>query len=214
GKGWCTQFGQIWTFFANRAGIPTRLLQGARTQDNTFVYTGHTWAESWIAEQQRWAFVDLSHAYVAVFDKAGRVLNTVELFSLNSHDAFDGVTARIVQDWEWKHLQAETGPDSLATVPFALCNRVVRQQFTPHSIFKWRRPPNVEDVRMITGSLFKDAAFGWSNVERYLFKPPLAYSLYPTEGKATYFLRWALFYGLAAVALLGLSIALGRLWRR
>ena len=212
GKGWCTQHGQIYVFFANRAGIPTRLMLGARTQDNNFVYTGHTWAESWIAEQQRWAFVDLSHSHIAILNKNGQVLNTAELFFLNQHDSFDSTFARIYQDWEWKHLQAPTGPDSLATVPFALCNRVVREQFTAHSILKYRRPPNVEDVRTLYRGLFKDAAYGWGNIERYLFKPPLAFSFYPTEGKSTYIVRWVLFYSLAAVLFLFLIIAVRCRW--
>jgi len=42
GKGWCTQHAQIWVFWANRAGIPTRFVFGARTQDNTIVYSGHS----------------------------------------------------------------------------------------------------------------------------------------------------------------------------
>ncbi len=214
GKGWCTQHGQIWTFFANRAGIPTRLLQGARTEDNTFVYTGHTWAESWIAEQQRWAFVDLSHSLIAIFDKRGQVLNTVELFFLNQHDNFDSTFARIYKDWEWQHLTADAGADSLITVPFDQCNGVVERQFVSHSIFKWRRPPHVEDIRTIYGQLFKDATFGRGNVERYLFKPPLAWSLYPTNGAQTYWLRWVLFYGMVAVLVLWIGMAVGKMMKR
>ena len=196
GKGWCTQHGQIWVFFANRAGIQTRLLQGARTQDNQFVYSGHTWAESYIPEQHRWAFVDLSHSHIYISDKKGKVLNTAELFHLNQHDAFDSTFACIYKDWEWKDLAVEIEKDSVVTVPFSLCNRVVKKEFSALSIFKIRRPPNVEDVRSIYTGFWKDTTFLWSNLERYLFKPPLAYSFYPTEGKQTYFVRWVLFSGL------------------
>jgi len=196
GKGWCTQHGQIWVFFANRAGIKTRLLLGARTQDNVFVYSGHTWAESYIPEQRRWAFVDLTHSQIYVTDKKGQVLNTAELFHLNQHDSFDSTFARIYKDWEWKDLPVETGDDSVITVPFSLCNNVVKGEFSALSIFKFRRPPNVEDVRTIYTGFWKDKTFLWGNLERYLFKPPLAYSFYPTEGKHTYFVRWALFFAL------------------
>ena len=210
GKGWCTQHAQIWTFFANRAGIPTRFVQGSVTDKNHFVYTGHAWAESWIAEQQRWAFVDLAHSHIAVFDKDGLVLNTVELFFLNQHGQFDSTYARIYKDWEWKHLPGETDADSIATLPFASNNRVVRTQFLPQSIFKYRRPPNVEDIRALYSQLFQDAAFGWGNIERYLFKPPLAFSLYPTTGTRTYHLRQALLAGMAIALILWISVAVRR----
>jgi hypothetical protein len=70
----------------------------------------------------------------------------------------------------------------------------VREEFTPHSILKYRRPPNVEDVRDIYDGFIKDRTFLVGNLERYLFKPQLAYSLYPTEGEHTYFVRRALFF--------------------
>ncbi len=210
GKGWCTQHGQIWVFFANRAGIATRLLQGARTQDNHFVYTGHTWAESYIPEQGRWAFVDLSHSHIYVTNKKGLVLNTVELFYLAQQDAFDSTSARIYKDWEWSMLPGEAGPDSVVTLPFSLCNAAVKKEFSAHSIFKIRRPPNVEDVRTIYSDFLEDKTYFLGNLERYLFKPPLAYSFYPTDGKQTYFIRWILFYSMAAV---GLFLA-GRLFIR
>lgn len=208
GKGWCTQHAQIFVFFANRAGIPTRLLLGARTQENHFVYTGHTWAESFIPEQGRWAFVDLSHSLIYVTDKNGEVLNTAELMHLNQHDAFDSTFARIYKDWEWQDLPGETTPDSLATVPFGLCNQVVKNQYPELAILKYRRPPNVEDVRTIYSDLFKDVTYGWGNLERYLFKPPLAYSFYPTRGARTYLIRWSLFYSLVLVlvALVGVVL--------
>ncbi|MCI0496667.1 transglutaminase-like domain-containing protein [candidate division KSB1 bacterium] len=206
GKGWCTQHGQIYAFFANRAGIQTRLMLGARTQDNIFVYSGHTWAESFIPEQNRWAFVDLSHGHIYIIDKKNQVLNTAELFHLNQHNAFDSTFARIYKDWEWTNLPIEAGIDSLVTAPYPLCNQVVRDEFTAFSILKFRRPPNVEDVRTIYMGFWKDATFLWGNLERYLFKPPLAYSFYPTDGKQTYFVRWALFSGLL-FAFAGLLVA-------
>src|SRR6185312_6624977 len=43
GKGWCTQNAQVYTFFANRAGIPTRFVFGANTQGDVVIYNGHSW---------------------------------------------------------------------------------------------------------------------------------------------------------------------------
>ena len=196
GKGWCTQHAQIYVFFANRAGIPTRFVFGARTEGNSIVYTGHSWAESYIKEQNRWAFVDFTHAIIYVTDKKGLALNSAELFHLNQHDSFDSTFARLYRDWEWQKLKVEETVDSLVTVPFQLCNRVVKSEFIPQAIIKFRRPPNVEDVRNNYSDLFKDRTFFLGNLERYFFKPPLAYSLYPTEGARTYLIRRSLLFGL------------------
>jgi hypothetical protein len=195
GKGWCTQHAQVWVFWANRAGIPTRFVFGARTQDNTIVYTGHAWAESFIPEQHRWAFVDLSQGHLYMTNKEGLVLNTAELFHLNQQNAFDSTFARMYVDWQWENHPGFTGTDTVETIPFALCNDLVRSEFTAHSILKYRRPPNVEDVREIYTGFFRDRTFLLGNLERYMFKPQLAYSYYPTDGGQTYFVRRFLFWG-------------------
>lgn len=210
GKGWCTQHAQLYVYWANRAGIPTRFVFGARTQDNTIVYTGHAFAESFIREQNRWAFVDLSHANIYITDKNGLVLNTAELFHLNQHNAFDSTTARVYVDWEWQQTLGVPRGDTIVSVPYALCNGVVRDEFTSHSIFKYRRPPNVEDVREIYTGFIKDRTFLTGNIERYLFKPQLAYSLYPTEGADTYLLRRTLFFALIAALVLWFILSLRR----
>ncbi len=198
GKGWCTQHAQIYVYWANRAGVPTRFVFGARTQDNTIVYTGHAFAESYIREQNRWAFVDLSHAHIYATDKNGLALNTAQLFHLNQHNAFDSTLARLYVDWEWQPKLGLTSTDTFVTVPYARCNTVVKSEFTPHSILKYRRPPNVEDVRNIYTGFVRDRTFLFGNLERYLFKPQLAYSFYPTEGGRTYCIRLVLFWGMVA----------------
>ena len=214
GKGWCTQNAQLWVFWANRAGIPTRFVFGARTQDDRIVYTGHSWAESYIREQHRWAFVDLSQGELFVTKRDGQVLNTAELFHMNQQNAFDSTFVRVYADWVWEKRPRIPGKDTLVTVPFTLCNQLVRSEFTPQSILKYRRPPNVEDVRESYAGFFSDRTFLLGNLERYLFKPQLAYSFYPTEGGHTYFIRRFLFFALLASLLIWLMLlAAGRLWK-
>jgi hypothetical protein len=202
GKGWCTQHAQLYVYWANRAGIPTRFVFGARTQDNTIVYTGHAFAESYIKEQNRWAFVDLSHAQVYITDKAGNVQNVAELFHRNQLGAWDSTYARVYMDWEWPARLDLPYADTMVTLPYGTCNAEVQSEFTPHSIFKYRRPPNVEDVREIYTGFIKDRTFLLGNLERYLFRPQLAYSLYPTEGADTYRLRQGLFFAMISVLVL------------
>ena len=208
GKGWCTQNAQVYVFWANQAGIPTRFVFGARTQDNTIVYTGHAFAECYIREQNRWAYVDLTQGQIYITNKLGEVLSTAELFHLNQHNAFDSTLARIYVDQTWEKLPGVTRTDTVMSVPFPLCNALVRSEFTAHSIFKYRRPPNVEDVREIYTGFFNDWTFLVGNLERYLFKPQLAYSFYPTEGGHTYLLRRALFLALLAALLLWIGAAM------
>jgi hypothetical protein len=129
-------------------------------------------------------------------NKEGLVLNTAELFHLNQQNAFDSTFARMYVDWQWENHPGFTGTDTVVTVPFVLCNDLVRSEFTSHAILKYRRPPNVEDVREIYTGFVRDRTFLLGNLERYLFKPQLAYSFYPTEGGGTYCVRRWLFWGL------------------
>ena len=198
GKGWCTQNAQIYTFFANRAGVPSRFVFGANTQDNAVIYNGHSWSESWVKEQNRWAHVDPSHTLIAIQDKKGLVLNTADLMHLNEHENYEGVTARIMKDWHWKDLPAAAtaAPGMPVSVPYGLVNLLPRTHLNRQSIIKYRRPPNVEDTRDMYSMLLKSPTYTWVNFQRYLFKPTLAYSNLPTNGVRTYFVRQSLFAGL------------------
>ncbi len=209
GKGWCTQNALIYTFFANRAGVPTRFVFGANTEHDTIIYNGHSWAESWVREQNRWTYVDVTQSILSVQDRTGALLNTADILHLCEHDAFDGFTARIFKDWHWKDLPVAAQPLTPVIVPFSAVNRLARQEYTHQAILKFRHPPNVEDIRGDYAMLLQDRTFAWTNFRRYLWDPPAAYSLLPTDGPRTYCLRQSLFAGLLAGLLL-LVIALVR----
>lgn len=192
GQGWCTQHAQMFVYFANRAGLSTRIVQGAATQDNTFIHTGHTWLEAWVPEQSRWAWVDPSPALCYALDKNGKVLNTLEMAALRQHAAWDGVTVRVYKDWQWPDTEGEAG--QVVDASMEEVGGVVDRQFVTSSIYKWRRPPFVEDIRSDYGMLFKDWTFFLENVKRYYFRPPLALANYPTDGKRTYWIRHLLLW--------------------
>ncbi len=207
GKGWCTQNAQVYTFFANRAGVPTRYVFGSTTQDNRLVYNGHSWAESYLAEHQRWVYVDPQASIIAVYRRDGTPLNSADLLHLCLHDALDGITARIFKDWGWKDLPYEAAPGTAVNVPFNLVCRVAKQEFNLQTILKYRRPPNVEDIRDLYGMLLQNPTFAWTNFKRYLWQPAPAYSLLPTEGARLYRVRQSLFAGFVlSVILFGVSI--------
>lgn len=192
GKGWCTQNAQIFCFFANRAGVPTRFIFGATVQDNVVVYNGHSWNECWLAEQNRWVYVDPQAIVCGVFDAAGRALSSADILHLCRHETYAGVTARTYKNWRWKDIPVEAGPDEPVTVPFDLVNATAKKQANEQTIIKYRLPPNVEDVRSIYSMLLKNPTFAWTNFKRYLWQPAPAYSMYPTHGAQTYRVRQSL----------------------
>ena len=202
GKGWCTQNAQIYVFFANRAGVPTRFVFGANTQDDTIIYNGHSWAESWVKEQNRWTYVDMTQSLFGVADKHGVLLNTADILHLCQHDTFEGTTARIFKDWHWKTLPVEAAPLTAVTVPYTLVNAMAKEQYNRQTILKFRHPPNVEDIRGMYSMLLKDRTFAWTNFRRYLWDPPAAYSLLPTDAPHTYQVRQSLFAAFAIAFLL------------
>lgn len=202
GKGWCTQNAQIYTFFANRAGLPTRFVFGATTQHNSIVYNGHSWAESWSHEQNRWVYCDPTISLIAIQDRAGAFLNSADLLHLCDHNTFDRLTAVILKDWNWQKLSVTAAPGAAVTVPLTQVNDLIKIELTQQSILKYRLPPNVEDVRDVYSMLWKSPTFGWTNLVRYLFRPAPAYSKMPTHGARVYRLRQSLFAALVATILL------------
>jgi hypothetical protein len=199
-KGWCTQFAQMYVMLTNRAGLQTRFVFTHRTVDQHTIFTGHAWHETWIAEQGRWAWGDAAHGLIIATDREGKALNSIELHRLRQHAAWDGVDARVYKDWEWTQLEGEEG--SVVTANFSEIGQVVENQFNTHAIFKWRQPPNVEDLRYDYGALFKSWDYFRSNLVRYYFKAPLAYADYPMEGAYTYYIRHLLLWGFL-IALVG-----------
>lgn len=202
-KGFCMQFSQLFIYFANRAGLSTRMVQGARIYDrSTYIYSAHTWVEIWFPDQQRWGWNDPSFALIHAQDKNGQILNTVELARLRQHDAWDGVTATIYKDWGWPDVAGEEG--AIIDAPIEQVGGVIERQFRTSALYKWRFPPFVEDLRGDYRMFFKDWTFFWGNLERYYFKPPLAYADYPGEGARTYLIRHLLLWPFLASLLLSI----------
>jgi hypothetical protein len=133
------------------------------------------------------------------------------LATLRRHGTWHGVTGRVYKDWAWTHLEGEA--KTFVDAPFPLVGDVVERQFLTSAIYKWRRPPNVEDLRSDYTLLFRNWEFFWGNLQRYYFKPPLAFANYPTEGNRTYLERHLLLWGFLA-SLVAWGVALLRRRRR
>ena len=170
GKIWCSQHALIYHFFANMAGMPTRLISLAGRVDNV-ITTGHAFAETFIPEQGEWAKVDTSLNKLLMLNHQGRALSSAEVYHAIISGNISGLTARACKE------------GSIVSVPYAEVSDSDSYYYTPGSHLVFR--PGKSKTQ--------------GKLSKYLFRPDLAYSLDLSALEKTYFLRRALFLaGLAA----------------
>ncbi len=83
----CANYTDIYFLFANCAGIPTRRI-GIAGKLGTVVTSGHAFDESYIKEQKRWAFVDLTSKKLMVLNNNNEILNTIDMLNLTNSKNF------------------------------------------------------------------------------------------------------------------------------
>lgn len=88
----CADYADIFHLFANCAGVPTRKIGVAGWMDNVII-SGHVFNESYIEEQEKWAFVDLTSKKLMVLNSGKEVLNTIDLLNAVNSKTFEGKTA-------------------------------------------------------------------------------------------------------------------------
>jgi hypothetical protein len=93
-KLWCENYTQIYLAFANAANIPSRYVATNVRIGNTNL-GGHVFAESYIIEQNRWAYIDLSSSKIFTFGKDSLVLNSVDLICLSSINVCSDLKSRV-----------------------------------------------------------------------------------------------------------------------
>ena len=109
---WCSNFAKIYNLFANAAGIKTRRIVVAGNLDAVSL-SGHCFAESYIPEQNRWAFVDLAYKKLYIYnDKEGMVLNTIDLFHVIHMDHYNGLNSVIYTGGDIVNINYENVSDS------------------------------------------------------------------------------------------------------
>ena len=124
----CESYCQIYFLFANCAGIPTRKI-GVSGKLSNAVIAGHVFDESYIKEQRRWAFVDLTYKNIIVFAGGGKVLNTIDLLNINSSANYDNIRVLSI--------------DSLSridTVPYFLVKNSESEIFISAAKLYWPHP--------------------------------------------------------------------------
>jgi hypothetical protein len=93
-KLWCENYTQIYLAFANAANIPSRYVATNVRIGNTNL-GGHVFAESYIKEQNKWAYIDLSSSKIFIFGKDNLVINSVDLISLSSLNVSSDLKSRV-----------------------------------------------------------------------------------------------------------------------
>lgn len=74
----CVEYGIVLAGCLNAVGIPARQVGGqARDVETIAVGAGHVFAEAWIADRQRWMFVDAQEDIIGL-DSDGTPMNSVE----------------------------------------------------------------------------------------------------------------------------------------
>jgi hypothetical protein len=172
GKFWCSQHALIYHFFANMAGMPTRLMSLAGRVD-TVITTGHAFAETFIPELGAWAKVDVSLNKLFILDPDGQPLTSADVYHAINSGNIQALTARVCRD------------GAAVSEPYAGENDNDSYYFSYGAHLVYR--PGSGRTR--------------SQLLRYLFKPDLAYSLDASALRWTYDLRRAAFGAWALIAL-------------
>lgn len=181
GKIWCTQMALIYHFFANLAGVPTRLLTLNGRLGPT-ITTGHSFAESFVPERGCWVRVDPSANKFYIWNREGRLLNSADIMHAVLNGSFSDLSVKTLKDGE------------IVTAPYAELNASDIQMFSPGAQLIYRR-----------GDYRSDGA-----VARYLFSPNLAYSLDADHAARLYIRRWLLFLAWALALIVFSSALVGR----
>lgn len=167
---WCTNVRAIYVLFATAAGVPTRMLNAAIDDEGR----GHSFAESYVAETGRWAFVDLQSSKLWVSDGEGLLQSAASLFTLHRAGG------------RGDHLRACVGLRP-TLVPYPQVSSSEQAYFTANSRLLYLYPyadPN---------------AFG-CKAYRYAVRPDLERAESPSQ--ARHLLKLALFWGGLATGLL------------
>lgn len=164
GRIWCSQHAKIYCFFANLAGLPTRLVSLSGRIDDV-ITTGHAFAETFLASLGRWVKVDVSLNKLLILNAAGRPLDSAEVYQAIIAGHLDGLTVRTLRD------------GVVVSEPYADGSGADASYYTPGANLVYH-PAGART----------QGAFS-----RYLFRPEYAYSLDGSLQKRVYARRRAVF---------------------
>lgn len=187
----CRQHALTQAFLSNVAGVPTRIVGSGRVLDGVML-SGHGFVESYIEEQSRWAYSDLSHVISYVTDPNGNVLSAADVMSVVSSNAGGNLTP-------W-FSEAETPVQK----PWTEVQKRLDPWFNKNtSLVYWgghdRSTQHIHRLPFWTAMRYR--------VQRYLFEPT-----YYLGYQHSYDLHWL--RGAMILVSLVSGLALGGLWMR
>ena len=124
----CNEFSEVYYVFANIAGIKTRRvgIVGFGDSDGIVKLSGHHFNESFIPEQNQWAFVDITSHKAFVLNEEMRALNTFELFMANISGNYEGLTSQTIDS------------DSTINEPYVQNRSNEEYYFSPNSLIQYK----------------------------------------------------------------------------
>jgi hypothetical protein len=173
GKIWCSQHALIYHFFANMAGLPTRLISLAGRIDNV-ITTGHAFAETFVPELGTWAKVDVSLNKLLILNAEGKPLGSADVYDAINSGNIQALTARVCRDGE------------AVSQPYSEVSDSDSYYYSYGANLVYRAGRSRTEGRLA----------------RYLFEPDFAYSLDASALCHVYNLRRAVFAVWAIIALL------------
>jgi hypothetical protein len=173
-KVWCGNFTHIYAFFANVAGLTTRQVD-VNSNMGSVITSAHAFNESYIKEQNLWAFVDLNSSEILVYNKSQKPLNALDLFQLRKMKVYDGINACVYSK------------SQLLELPYKDVNQSELKFFKREAFFTYNFPESYALNYSGNGQLFK-------KIKNYVI--PSEASLYYSENaeKKNFFLFYARFF--------------------
>lgn len=185
----CRQRALMKAFLLNVAGVPTRLVWTGRTIDDVLM-SSHAFTESFVAEQGRWAYSDMSHNIDYLIGPDGDVLNAADMLFLVSSGALSDKSAK------WP---TNTAASSEARAPLSADTRhSLVGVFTRNAILQYWGAHD-RFVHQINPPFATKLTY---RLRRYLFEPTLYIGL--QRGYTFHWLRWATI--LAALVSIGMVL--------
>ncbi len=191
----CRQWALVYTYLANVAGLPSRMIFTGGA-DPVVDLGSHALAETYIADEARWAYVDPTNDIAYVTNEAGSIVNAAEIYLASTADMTGALTARSID--------AELAD----FVPFPVVERPVRHFM--------HRSNYLIYFGALDGRYQLDPA-GWryyaAKIERFLFQPQryfghVAFQSYHWVRAAAFFaaIGSGLVFAVSAVVMIGRRI--------
>lgn len=145
---WCGTYTNIFSFFANAAGITTRSVW-VDGKANGISTAGHNFNECYIKELNQWIFVDLMSNTLLLQTKNGHYLNSLDFYNLHQLHSSDIIVSSFKND-------------SIKTSEYDYSNSFYNNYFNP----------NVNFVYYYASQFHKNVYSPSEKIKRYLFKRP------------------------------------------